>query len=537
MLEIRRFLRPSTIHIPEFSDMRRSFTFAITALVVALTTASVFAQTPAADPTPALIEKLSTATGAEKLAAIDALADHGAHAAAATAELAKLLSDGDEAVRIRAAKALGAIGPGAAGAVDTLAAALADASPKVRAYELFALGRIGEKARSAFPKVAEQLTNEDVQVRREAVKAIRQMHLPLDTTVPVLVKVFETAKSTEEVMPALHAMSEVGKAGVPKLVEAMQKYPQARYWICRILAEMGADAAEAVPAVVEVLGDPMTDIRREAVLCLGHIGKPAVSAAPQLLSLLSDKDSGTRAAAIWALMMVDSSPAEVLVGVKPLVADADPMVGLVAAWSVAKLEPSDAAHRRAALDRFIGALKDKNPRMRAAAARAIVDLKSGDEAAREALIASLADGDATVAMIVNQALVEAGEQALPLLIKGLERPEIRGFVVQTLGQLGAKAKPAATPLAALLADENPHIRAAVLIALAHIAPTDPDVIAKLVAGLADKNMDVRLAAIHALTGNTAAAAAAKPELEKLLNDPNSTVRDAARFAIEAKKAE
>lgn len=521
--------------------MRRSLKFALTALLgighCGLSTTSAHAQTPAADPTPALVEKLSTATGAERLAAIDALADHGAHAAAATAELAKLLTADDEAVRIRAAKALGAIGPGAAGAVEALAASLAGASPKLQAYELFALGRIGEKAQPAFPQVAELVKSEDAQVRREAVKAIRQMRLPLETTVPLLVKLFESAKSPEELTPALHAMSEVGKAGVPRLVEAMHKYPQSRFWVCRILGEIGPDAAEAVPALVEALGDEQAHVRREAVLALGHIGKPAASASAKIVALLADKDSGIRAAAVWTLMMVGASPADVVAGVKPLVADADPMVALVASWSVAKLEPNDAAQRRAALDRFIAALKDKNPRMRATAAHAIVDLKSGDQAAREALIASLADGDATVTAIVNQALVAAGEEAVPLLIKGLERPEIRGFVVQTLGQIGSKAKPAATPLAALLTDENPHIRAAVLVALAHIAPDDADVVAKLVAGLGDKNMDVRLAAIDGMIVSPAAAAAAKAELEKLVNDPNPAVRDAARFALAPKKAE
>jgi len=479
----------------------------------------------------AQVKVLTEQTGAARLAAIDALADHGAASAPATEALAKLLADPDEATRIHAAKALGAIGPGAAGAVEALTSALDTATPKTKLYAIYALGRIGEKAQNAFPKVAEQLKSEDAQTRREAVKAFRQMKLPLETTVPVLLKVLESAKSTEEVMPALHAMSEIGKPGVPRLVEAMQKFPTARFWICRILADIGPDADAAVPAVTEVLGDEKTDVRREAVLCLGHIGKPAASAAPQLVKLLGDKDAGIRAASIWALMMVGASPAETVAGVKPLVADADPMVRVVAAWSLAKSEPTNAEQMRASHELFVAALKDKNPRMRAAAARAIVDLKAGDPAAREAMIEVLGDGDPAVSAIVAGAMIEAGEQAVPRLVEGLKRKEVRGFAAQTLGHIGPKAKDAVPALSALVADEDAHVRAAVIAALGAIAPDDAEVTARVVAALEDKNTDVRLAAIDTIARNKAAAPAAKGALEKLLADPNPTVQAAAKFAL------
>ncbi|MCE9603780.1 MAG: HEAT repeat domain-containing protein [Planctomycetia bacterium] len=491
---------------------------------------------PSAAAVAEQLKLLAEATGKERLALIDKWADQGPAAALVSGALAKLLADSDEATRIHAAKALGAIGLGAAPVVEALTAAIDPANPRVSAYVIYALGRIGEKAQAAFPKIAEQLTSPDQQVRREAVKAIRGMKLPLETAVPVLVNVLQTAKSPEVVLPALHAMSEVGKPGVPRLVEAMQKQPAARFWVCRILAEIGPDAAEAVPAVIEALGDERADVRQEAVLCLGHIGKPAAPAAKKILALLSDTDAGIRGAAVWALMMVGAPSAEVVAGVKPLLSDSDEMVRLVSAWSIAKLEPENAEQRRASLDLFIAALKQKNPRLRAAAARAIVDLKAGDPAAREALIETLADGDEAVSGIVSHALVEAGEEGVPLLVKGLERPEIRGFAAQTLGQVGPKAKAAVGPLTAALADENPHVRAAILFALGNIAPDDADVAERLIAALSDKSSDIRLAAVHALARNKAAAPIAKPVLEKLLTDPNPAVSAAAQFALDVGKA-
>lgn len=515
--------------------MRGSFKLALVVAVGVSGGPAFGQQAPSANDAAAHVQALTEKTGAQRLAAIDALIDHGPAAAPATAALAKLLSDPDEATQIRAARALGAIGPDAAAAVDALTAAIESSNPKVRAYVLHALGRIGEKAQGSFPKVAEQVTSEDPQVRREAVKAVRHMKLPLETTVPMLLKILESAKSTEEVMPALQAMSEVGKEGVPRLVEAMQKFPAARYWICRILSDIGPDAAAAVPAVLDVLTDERTDVRREAVLCLGHIGKAAAAAAPPLTNALTDKDAGIRAAAVWSLMMIEAPAAETLAAVKGIAADKDEMVRLVAAWSLAKLEPSNADQRRASLDMFIAALGHENPRIRAAAARAIVDLKTGDQAAREALAMKLADGDPEVSAIVTRALVEAGAEAVPLLLKGLERPELRGYAAHTLGMLGANGKAAVPALTAALADENVHVRAAALHSLGSIAPDDADVVAKLVAALADKSTDVRLAAIDSLAMNKAAAPAAKPELEKLLQDSNPAVREAAAFAIEMGK--
>ena len=117
---------------------------------------------------------------------------------------------------------------------------------------------------------------------------------------------------------------------------------------------------------------------------------------------------------------------------------------------------------------------------RAAAARVLVDLRIGEAGRPEAfaaLLHCLADGDEAVAPVVAQALVEMGEPAVAKLMPALERPELRGFALAVLVDLGPKAKAAQSTVQALTTDADPNIRAVATVALASIAGDDPAVVA------------------------------------------------------------
>jgi hypothetical protein len=59
----------------------------------------------------------------------------------------------------------------------------------------------------------------------------------------------------------------------------------------RALSQMGAEAAPAVPLLIDNLGYDNSEIRRVAVLTLGEIGLEAASAIPELLAMLSSDPS------------------------------------------------------------------------------------------------------------------------------------------------------------------------------------------------------------------------------------------------------
>lgn len=512
--------------------LTRRLILATTLFATSLPSTLAFAQAGAT--VDALTQRLTTATGAERLAAIDALTDRGAAAAPATVELAKLLSDPDAAVVTHAALALGAIGPGAAAAVEPLTAQLANESPKVRAYAAHALGMIGPPAAGSYAQLAERIVDTDPQARREAVKALRRIQADRAKLLPALISVLEKSSSTE-VIPAMHAIAEAGKEAVPGLIQALA-HPEARYWALQILAQIGANAAEAVPAVIGTLTDERVEVRREAVLCLGHIGPAAKSSVAPLLQLTVDSDAATRAAAVWAVVMVGASADEARPKIEGLLNDADPLVQVMAAWANAKLSPDDVEKKKAAITKAAATLADKNAPIRSAAARVLCDLRVGEANMPEqfaALLHCLADGDEAVAPIVAHALIEMGEPATAKLLPALQRPELRGFALSVLVELGPKGKAAQSAVQELVGDADPGIRGVAVAALASIGGADPAVIASVTKGLDDQHFFVRLSAADALANLGPKAKSAEAALKAKADDADPAVREAVARALAA----
>ncbi|AMV28085.1 ECF RNA polymerase sigma factor SigW [Gemmata sp. SH-PL17] len=84
-----------------------------------------------------------------------------------------------------------------------------------------------------------------------------------------------------------------GKKAVPGLLKKLQSDDRyKREEAARQFGELGADAAEAVPALIEVLKrDPINTVRYEAAAALGNIGPGALAAVPDLIRAL-EKDTG-----------------------------------------------------------------------------------------------------------------------------------------------------------------------------------------------------------------------------------------------------
>jgi HEAT repeat protein len=514
----------------------RRLLLSTTLLATTLASAHLQAQSPAT--IDALVANLTSAAGGDRLAAIDALTHRGAEAAPATVALAALLSDADAEVAGRAARALGAIGPGASAAVEPLTAQLNHASPKVRAYAAYALGMIGPAAAGSYAPLAERIVDADPQARREAVKALRRIKADRAKLIPALIGVLEKSSSTE-VIPAMQAIAEAGKEAVPGLIAALA-HPEARYWALQILTQIGPDAAEAVPAIVGTLTDERVEVRREAVLCLGHLGSAAKSSATPLLALTVDNDAATRAAAVWAAVMVGAPAEEARPKIEGLLNDSDPLVQVMATWANAKFSPDDVEKKKAAITKAAATLSDKNAPIRAAAARVLCDLRVGEANMPEqfaALLHCLADGDEAVAPVVAQALVEMGEPATAKLIPALQRPDLRGFALAVLVELGPKGKAAQSAVQELVADADPGIRGITLAALASIAGDDPAVVGTIAKGLNDPHFHVRASAADALAHLGPKAKSAEAALKAKAEDADPVVREAVARALVAVAAQ
>lgn len=92
----------------------------------------------------------------------------------------------------------------------------------------------------------------------------------------------------------------------PELIADL-KSPQEKDRIIavRLLPGHKADAAQAVPAMIEALNDGKVDVRWSAAIGLGYFGDGAKEAIPALQAALKDHDARVREAAGVALSRID----------------------------------------------------------------------------------------------------------------------------------------------------------------------------------------------------------------------------------------
>ena len=102
---------------------------------------------------------------------------------------------------------------------------------------------------------------------------------------------------------------------------------------------------------------------------------------------------------------------------------------------------------------------------------------------------------------------------------GDKAPDVRAMAAGSLGNLRIDAREAATALLECLNDSDASVRQAAVQAIGNVATAEPDVVEDLVKALADKDGQVRRAAVDALAAFGAPDEAIDP-LVKLLGDDN-----------------
>ncbi|HEX5103923.1 MAG TPA: HEAT repeat domain-containing protein, partial [Pirellulaceae bacterium] len=444
-------------------------------------------------------------------AAADSLADLGIYAQPAIPHLVKALQGKDADLRWRAARALGAIG--SEQAVVALNQAAKDAHAGVRAQVLFALGRIGAADAATTETIAAGLADPDAGVRRASVRALRMIQTDRKLVLPKVLKLLEDADPSV-VMPALHTVAEAGKDVVPALKDSLQ-HPEARYWACLVLSEIGPEAHEAVPALTELLADKRPEVRLQATIALGEIGPAAKSAAPALGKLLQDEFPAVRAAAVFALGKIGNSAAAEAIA-RADQAD-DPFLHTLSVWAQAKLSPDDAARSKEAVTLLVSELGGEDRELAHLAARALADLGATNETVEAELDKVLMGADAATADRTITALASLGPRVVPHAIRGLAVLERRPAALRVLKELGPEAAPAVPNLMEILKGErDPQAQAEVLFVLAAVGPQAEPAVPAVATALGSADRDVVLTAAYCLGQIGPEAKAAVPELKKLL---------------------
>jgi HEAT repeat protein len=221
------------------------------------------------------------------------------------------------------------------------------------------------------------------------------------------------------------------------------------------LSEMGPEAKQAVPQLIEVLqSDPLMTVRGEAASALGKIGPAATAAVPALIEFLTYTPGGYE---------------------RTYAASALGNIGQQSALAVPAL---------------VNALQhDQEPVVRQLSARALAGFGADARPAIPPLIQAITDGDKELREAAAYGLrtIPAGPADVPALEKLLtdEIDVARESAARSIAGAGSEAVSAVPKLIALLQDENPSVREAAAVALGAIGPDAKDALPALKKSLSD----------------------------------------------------
>jgi HEAT repeat protein len=251
----------SHIHLPTLIDALKDTSSDVRLAVVRVITVM---GPNAESASNALVEVIKT----EKDPQIRRKAAHGLAAIGADAKtvlplLQAGLKDESAEIRVASAEALAKLGAGAAPAIKELGEALEDNQQSVRLNALKAIAAIGPDAKSVLPKVHKCLRGRDKDTRLEAILVVASFRAEDTETIKCLVDLLEEKDYREKVNDAL---VRIGRGAVPTLNRELNNGKvQIRLGVIEALKQLGADARQALPTIVQ-LGrvDPDAEVRKAA---------------------------------------------------------------------------------------------------------------------------------------------------------------------------------------------------------------------------------------------------------------------------------
>ena len=433
-----------------------------------------------------------------------------------TAKLLAQLRSADEAERLHAIDELGEQCWAPPEVLRALTAELKNRSAVVRAHAAHAMGHMGAGARPVVEALAPLLADPDPRVRRMAVRAWGRIRPNPAVSVPLLSNVLRDADPTIRT-EALNILADIGKPAVPTLTRLLGR-DDVVYYCCMALGEIGADAAAAAPALVEVLDkNPRPEVRREAALALGSIGPAAPAGVPGLINALSNRDSVVVAGAAYALGRIGPQAKAAESSLAKCAARSDPFLKTVCTWALAKIDPTNETRKQTAVEQLVAALKSDQVHLRHVGLQGLADLKPAPGRVLPAMSEALHDPDKGVAGAALYAVAAFGDSAIPAITDSLKRKELRPAAARILGQMGARAKGAAPALVEIVrTDRDGQSQSEALIALGSTDADPEKIVPAVIEALRSKQEDVRCASCFALGRIGKPAAAAVPELlEKL----------------------
>lgn len=261
-----------------------------------------------------LVRALARAEPATRESAARVLREFKPVSPVVLAGLVRATRDPAAPVRIEAVKSLGAA-PATEELVAVVLAAAGDKVPGVRAASLGALGDLGSATPAAQAAALRGLSDLETIVELAAAKTLWKLTGRPDLVVPHLARIL----STREGWQAAFVLGDLGAeaaGAVPALIEALQRERVARAFrtppsSAFALGKIGPAAIPALGALLEA-ADPV--LRLNAVMAFGFMEKRGAAAVPRLLPLLRDQNSEVRHAAAITLAGLGAEASQIVEG-------------------------------------------------------------------------------------------------------------------------------------------------------------------------------------------------------------------------------
>jgi HEAT repeat protein len=251
----------------------------------------------------ALSEDLKSNDKEKRAQAAVALGKAGKEARAALPALLEALGDEDEKIRDLVADALDQAGPPSKEDMPAVSTALRDDDPDVRAYAVSVLNEMGEDGWGEIEQVRELAKDPDPIVRDAATKTLARLEKEILEALRQRLKDSNPdvrKKAAEDMSELGGASPEAAKNAAGSLTDALADDNEAvREAVSKALSEFGS---QVVPILASALAANNKYKRRTAIASLANMGADAIEAVPAIAGVVaSDPDEGVANAAAEAL--------------------------------------------------------------------------------------------------------------------------------------------------------------------------------------------------------------------------------------------
>lgn len=443
-------------------------------------------------------------------AAVDQLVTDKADPQAAHDLVSKSLDSESDAVRWRAARAAGHLGLDSPEILAKLQQGVADDDWIMQLHSIAALAKTGDKSDATIAALLKAVGSENHRVASAAVSALGELKVEPQQLATVLDSELAEDNNGAVAVHAVKAIVEAGAKAVPLLNELLDQ-PNSGYWACVAIAEIGPDAADVVPQLMQFINtNKYAEEIPQALMAVAAIGPQAKSAEKAVTGAMEkwSDDQSVQLAGLYALGAIGATDARETLEVSA--ASDDAFTAMVASWSLAKTSPGDAALMKAAIRQLVAGLKSDNANMSRAAAHGLATLDIPEGMAAPILIAAAKDPKAREHMVT--ALAGLGDKALPHASKALAKPDTRDLALDVLDHMGAKAAGATDALVGAMKEADAATKVKINHVLGRIGPAAAKATDNLVAELKSDNKEVRQSALYALREVGAGAEAVKAAL-------------------------